>query len=470
VSAAFLFLTIIFPPTALAATGGWEFQPYRVHAVIVIDAPGGLAERWSTEIPTYLQHRADAALAPAWEFDVELATGAERAAVVDDLTPQSDSKPSYLPNDRDKLLLLSVKATPVGFDLAAREYDAYLQHWGPALRRVCRQPSNVAEQLFALTQQVFTPLARFEVDPADPQTVTLQPRGSALATGPDAPPWVKPGDVFVPYLRRTGRNGELAENGVTTVPWTYIEATEGADKLIKFHVTSGSRRPFGARRQARVEQLALAVRPAESPTILTLHARKNEKKPLIGYEVLAQTDPKAPPVSTGFSDAAGQVRIPPGKTPVEMLQIKHGGQLLARLPVAPGAEREVRVPLPDDDARLAAEARLAAVREDLIDVVARRNILISRARQKIDKKDFAGAETLLRSLDDLPGRSQFELTLSSSARAIQSDDPQIQRRIEQMFQATKSLSAQFLDVKPISQLHDALREAQQQTETKSGKT
>jgi hypothetical protein len=76
----------------------------------------------------------------------------------------------------------------------------------------------------------------------------------------------------------------------------------------------------------------------------------------------------------------------------------------------------------------------------------------------------------LRTLDDLPGRSQFELTLSSSARAIQSDDPQVRRRIEQMFQATKTLSAQFLDVKPISQLHDALREAQQKADTKTDKT
>ena len=29
---------------------------------------------------------------------------------------------------------------------------------------------------------------------------------------------------------------------------------------------------------------------------------------------------------------------------------RHGGQLLARLPVVPGAERQVEVPLPDDDA------------------------------------------------------------------------------------------------------------------------
>ncbi|HEX4412029.1 MAG TPA: hypothetical protein VH107_00275, partial [Lacipirellulaceae bacterium] len=361
---AILFLTFASDSNVIAATSGWEFQPYRVHAIVVVDAPGGLADRWNTEIPAYLQHRVDAALAPTWKFDVELAAGAQRAAVIEDLSSQSGSTPSYLPNERDKLLLLAVKATPLGFELSAREFDAYLQHWGPTLHRVCRQPASVSEQLFELAQRAFTPLARFEVDPTDPQTVTLQPRGSALAPSADAAPWAKPGDVFVPYLRRTGRNGELAENGVSPVPWTYIEATEGADKSIKFHVTSGSRRPFGARRQARVEQLALAAQPAESPTILTLRARKDEKKPLIGYEVLAQTDPQTPPVSIGFSDAAGQVRILPGKDPVEMLQIKHGNQLIARLPVAPGAEREVKVPLQDDDARLAAEAQLAAVRED----------------------------------------------------------------------------------------------------------
>ena len=211
----------------------------------------------------------------------------------------------------------------------------------------------------------------------------------------------------------------------------------------------------------RVEQLAVGIRADADATTLHLHARKNEKKPLAGYEVLRQNPGEEPPTRIGLSDAAGEVRVPPGESRIEMLFIKHGGQLLAKLPVVSGVASEINVPLPDDDARLAAESRLAALREDLIDVVARRNILMARARQKIQKKDFKAANELLRSLDDLPGKPQFTLTLSTSARLLRSDDPMMQRKIDQLFAATQTLMTQFLDLKPINELHNELREAQQ---------
>ncbi len=291
-----------------------------------------------------------------------------------------------------------------------------------------------------------------------------------MPRGADAAPWSQPGDVFAPILRRTSRGGQLVENGIVHVPWTYLEAIEGQDKSLAFRINSGSRRPFAARRQGRVEQLAIGVRADAEPTTLYLHSRKSDKKPLIGYEVLAQNADQESPTRVGTSDAAGEVRVLPGKSRIEMLLIKHGGQLLAKLPVAPGAQRRLNVPLPDDDARLVAESRLAAVREDLIDVVARRNILMARARQKIEKKDFAAAQELLRSLDDLPGNPQFNLTLTTSARLLRSDDPQIQRRIDQLFKATQTLTSQFLDLKPINRLHDDLREAQQEGPAKTDKT
>ncbi len=124
------------------------------------------------------------------------------------------------------------------------------------------------------------------------------------------------------------------------------------------------------------------------------------------------------------------------------------------------------MPLPDDDARLAAEAHLAAVREDLIDVVARRNILISRARSTIRKKDFAAAQELLQELDGLPGRPQFDITLSTAQRTLRSDDPQMQRRIDQLFAATQTLFSQYLDLRPINEIHDELRAAQAKAQSK----
>jgi hypothetical protein len=110
--------------------------------------------------------------------------------------------------------------------------------------------------------------------------------------------------------------------------------------------------------------------------------------------------------------------------------------------------------------RLAAEARLAALREELVDVVVRRNILMARARQKIKDSDFPAAQTLLRAIDDLPGRSQFNLTLNTAARLLRSDDPQIQRRIDQLFQATQTVLTQYLDARPISELNEEFRAAQ----------
>ena len=454
---------------AFAVDGGWEYQPYRIQAMLAIDAPGGLAKRLSVELPEYLAQRVDASLAPVWIFDVQVAAGAERAQVIDALESQSSAKPANLPAGKDKLILLSVQWTPVGFELAAREYDAYVARWGTTIRRECRQQSAVPEQLFALAWQTFAPLAQFEVDANDPKKITLRPRGGSLPRGSDAPPWFRPGDLFQPILRRTSRGGQPVENGIAVVPWTYVEATEGKDKKqIEFAVHSGSRQPFSARRQGRTEQLAIGVRADAGPTTLHLYSRRSEKKPLVGYEVLLSGEGDDT-TRIGVSDSKGDLQVSPGKSRVEMLFIKHGGQLLGKLPVVPGAESLIKIPLPDDDARLLAEARLAAVREDLIDVVARRNILMARARQKIAKKDFTGAQDLLRTLDDLPGKPQFSLTLTNSARALRSDDPQMQRRIDQLFQATQTLTTQFLDVRPISQLHNELREAQNKPAEKTEK-
>jgi hypothetical protein len=196
-------------------------------------------------------------------------------------------------------------------------------------------------------------------------------------------------------------------------------------------------------------------------TTLQLHSRTAGKKPLAGYEVFSQKPGKEDLTRIGVSDVEGELSIAPAESPVQFLVVKHGGQLLARLPVVAGATPRIEVPIADDDARLGAEVRLSAIREDLIDVVARRNILIARIRQKILKKDFKGADELVRALDDLPARPQFNLTLSTAEQILRSDDPTMQRRIKQMFDATQTLLTQYLDLKPINQIKDELRTAQE---------
>jgi hypothetical protein len=464
---AFLINFICSLSTSQAKNGGWDLEPYHIQITVVIDAPGGLAEQLANDLPQYLQRRIEAALAPTWTCDIHIAAGPERAKILTTIAA-ADPPPPELPKDKDKFLIVVARTAPDGIELAAREFDRYVQRWSPPLRRSSRQESYLGEQLFSLVYQTFSPLAQMELDPKDPRRVVLKPRGASLPRAAGALPLAKAGDVYVPILRRTMRNGELEKkDGLQTVPWTYVEAMEAKDKTIVGRFQSASRRPIIIRRQGRIEPVAIALHTDPDTLTLRLRSRMAAEKPLVGYEVFAQKPGDETLTPVGLTNTGGQITIPPGKTPLQFLLAKHGGQLFAKIPVLAGEKQRIDIPLPDDDARLAAEASLASVREDLVDVVARRNILMSRARQKIEKKDYATAQELLRSLNDLPGRQQFKFTLDAAKRSLRSDDPQMQKRIDRLFDATDSLLTQFLDVRPINKINDELREAQSKSGGKS---
>ena len=154
-----------------------------------------------------------------------------------------------------------------------------------------------------------------------------------------------------------------------------------------------------------------------------------------------------------------------------MLFVKSGGVLLARLPIVPGAEEHVDVPLPDDDVRLRAAARLAAFREDMVDLVARRNIFMARVRQEIEEKNFDQARQLLESLDELPGRTQFNQTLEREAQLHRTTTCRCSGGSTNYLPRRERRSASFSIPRPISELHEELREAQdfRQEVTKRGR-
>jgi hypothetical protein len=457
-------LCLLFLAPASAQDRGWEFAPYRIRVLLAIDVAGGLAERLSVELPKYLARRVTATVGPAWAIEVQVADGVSRHALfasLDDADTPSAEFTGDTDTQTDKLILVALRATLDGFELTAREFDSLVQRWGMPIRRESHQVDMLFEQMFALLWQTVAPVARLELDSNDEGRVLLHLRAAALLRARTSVPSARPAEVYLPISRRTTRSGALAEGGLQVVPWTYIETSEVDGVQVAGTVRSGNRRPLSGRRQGRVEQIAIAIRSDPGSTVLRLHSRSNPDKPLVGYQVLDEKGGGETEL-IGSTDNSGRVEIPAGAARIKTVIVKHGGHLLARLPVLSGAAAELSVPLPDDGVRLAAESRLAAVREDLIDVVARRNILMARVRQKIEKSDYPAAQDLLRALDELPGRSQFNITLSTAARAMRSDDPQIQRRIDQMFEATQSVLTQYLDPRPIAELHDEVVSAQRE--------
>jgi hypothetical protein len=472
-------------PPAFAQQVPWDSAPYRVHALLVIDGPDPAPDELGNELAVHLARRVDAAIGPIWQFEVTIAAASIRPGVLAQLDAADAEPPAEPPMPGGKLVLLAVRMTSWGYELSAREYDGYVERWGGTLRRQARQRAALPEQLFALLREVVAPLAQLELDPEDEHRALLAPRGAALPHKSADWFWARPGDVFLPILRRTTRDGELTAGGIQPVPWTYVEVVDAGADILVGRIDSGTRRPLGVRRRGRIEQIAIALRADPGPTTLRFVSRSSADQRLPGYEVYMQSPGDKEPVLAGRSDRQGQITIAAGlesnlavgepsveappdgppsaarpSSPIKTLFIRNGGELLARMPIVPGAAPQIVVPLPDDDARLAAETRLAALREDLVDVVARRNILMARVRQKIAGGEFQAARPLMNALDQLPGRPQFAQRVDRVALQNRAGDPQVQRKIDQLVAGTQAAIGQYLDMRPIRELQEEFRQAE----------
>jgi hypothetical protein len=438
----------------------WEVSPYRIHVTLAIDAPGDLGEEFAAELPPYLAERVNTSIGSLWRLTTEVAKGPMRQQMLRDIDSITTDELPNAANGDDRRLLVTLRSTPQGFELAAREYDRYVDRWGPTIRRSTRQFDAVGEQLFSLIVQAVSPLAHVRPDPQDPRRVVLELRGADLPTSAVDFTAVRPGEVLQPLLRRTTRDGELVPGGVSPVPWTYLEviAPEAGASQTFAKIRNVTQKPLGVRR-GRVEQVAVGLRHDPADTVVELRSRVEKDKPLAGYEIVAQNMDEKSTRSLGTSDEAGSVSVTPGKSAVQMLLLKSGDLTLAAMPIVPGAERRIEVWLPDDDMRLRAAAQLAALREDLVDMVARRTILMARVRQQIEEQNFSAAEDLLEALGELPGPTQYSVELDRAAQTLQSNDVQVQRRIDRLFTETRTALAKHLDPQLVGALHEELRQA-----------
>jgi hypothetical protein len=407
-----------------------------------------------------LEERVERLVAPLWLMEISVAQ--EPAAQRYCLDPQPVDWDALTPEQQayDKLMWLGVQVGHTGYELTCREFDVYLRRWGPLHRRSVVQATLLPEACFDLVASSFTPLAAITLLPEDSTQVELAFKGNGLPKQPDAEQFVIPGEVFQPVLRRTDRGGQLMENGVVAVPWTYLTAVPEADGRWLADVHSGVRRAFGIQR-ARVEQIAVALRNPPGPTTVRFHARNDRETPLAGYEVLRDKLDQ-PPQAIGVTDRQGTITIPPAEdASVSMVLLRSAGQLLAKIPVPAGGDGVIEIPIADNTARLRAQAEAQVIREQLVDVVARRAIMMARVRAMLKQNRIDEARALMAELDSLPGSSDFARSLDALEKRIPpTDDPTVKRTIDKLFTSTRELLGKFLDRREIIDLQTQVNNAQ----------
>ncbi|NOX54221.1 MAG: hypothetical protein GXP27_07215, partial [Planctomycetes bacterium] len=159
-------------------------------------------------------------------------------------------------------------------------------------------------------------------------------------------------------------------------------------------------------------------------TRLHLVNQLNRSKRLVGYRVLVfnkrpqprkegdQTEPLKPLIM--LSDRDGTVVIPvESDHPLRWVYVQSGKNLLARVPIVPGVEPHMTIPVPDDSLHLRVQGQLTKLETRLIDVVAQRAVLIALLQKFADAGKWQQVDKVLAELDKLPTKRYFQSELQA---------------------------------------------------------
>ncbi|NOZ40949.1 MAG: hypothetical protein GXP24_12095 [Planctomycetes bacterium] len=470
-------LVMCGPSTNAAEQKYWELSPYRVQLHLAVDDSYRPQPELGPRLVADLQQQIRATIYPLWTTKITLATGPEKQRLLTQLdtlekNPAGNFDVEKLTLGCDKQIFVIVVSTPLGMTLKSRELDCTTRRWGAVQQRQVRQAWMLSTQCLDLVCQTFSPLATIRPIQGDDKekaqalnkNVLLRFRGSDLPQQTDLSFLTVPGEAYQPLMVRTSSSGEVKADSIRDIPWTYLTLGEKKEDGWHAAVHTGTRRPFGVRRRGRIEHLALAIRKPTGTTKVRFHARHDATQGLSGYEVFRREPNAIDSQPMGLTDTVGAVEVLPGESVVTLLFLRSEGQLLAKVPVVPGAKPVIEVPIADDTARLRAQASLTSLTERLIDTVAQRNILIARVRDRIKNGNLDEAQKLFTDLDNLPGRAKFNQDIKSAEnrKLNHSNDPKVQARIEKLFADTRKLLGRFLNTRQISELQGELTTARRE--------
>jgi len=459
---ALLCAAVVTPQATAADKRFWTLKPYTIRVLVAAEARGVTSKQLAEDVAEHIRRRSEASVGPIWDLNVELPAAGERLAVLRGYTAdqllsiaQDEDQPC------DKLIILKLVETAAGVVVSAVECDTLLERVGGSQSAPSCELSAARETAFDLLCQVFSPVALFDVDRETGDTASLAFRGSQLPAREGAPQWAETGDILLPILRRTDREGSVVEDGVQAAPWTYLllDGKQREDKALNAQIYSHTRRPFGVRRRGRVEYYALMLHSGEGSTRVRLHVRDQPETPLSGYQAYLKDGDDAELVLLGGTDADGLITVNPGEVAMPFVFIKSGTQVVAKAPIPVGAIDLVEIPLLDERKRLEAEAKLSLLREELIDLVARRSIMASRIEDMIEKGKREDALKLLNKLAGMAGRAQFSQKLIRAQQLAQSNNPQVQQRIDRLFSDMSAVLGAFLSTDDVARLRGKINES-----------
>jgi hypothetical protein len=327
--------------------------------------------------------------------------------------------------------------------------------WNTTVTRNVRQAVGVKHEALWCLLFAFAPQARIEK--MEDKIVTLKLRAAALARKDSSQPLILSGTVFRPVLVKGDARGAIVAGLVEPIGWTYLIPTD----------TKISSSPFTTRIETGLSgavipeyhptrlRLALGVSPSQDSTKVKLVA-EGTAAPLEGYEVAAQEPEVAGKaeaiLSLGRSGPDGIVVVPPSLKAVRTLLIRHGDEVLARLPLVPGLAEEITISLADDQPRLAIESALSRIQDELVDLVARREVLASRIKAANAAGNTAAVDKLKGQLSKLPSVDLLLAELGKQQQPAEALEGPARQKMLQKLADVRKLAEKLKAENPASKL------------------
>jgi hypothetical protein len=445
-------LLALSPPVSRAAMSEalWELTPYRVEAIVAVTPEAEPCGDLEDNLLAALPSRASATIGARWTFSAAAAPAALHEAMLyefETMAPQPVLE-SLKAEDCDKAYLVRVSYGDGAYTIDTREFDVRTQLFGtPVTARVYHR-ARLADAVLQTLLSAFAPLA--QVEDVSGNKVTLRLRAADVPTR-DPTVLVTPARcIYRPVIRIPGRGGKPPR--IVPLDWTYLVTDELDGARANAKLVTGLHTPLAARRRGRAEQLALAIHPPNAATTLELRSADKKARPLVGYRIYSHPPESKETQLLGSTDTKGEIKIAPDEAGVRVLMVKSGDMVVARLPLLPGLSPTALAQVPDDEPRLEVEGLITGFQEELVDLIARRQVLMSRIRSRMRAGKMDEAKQLFSELRRLRTQQDFLRELLVERQRRTSTDPQTQKQIDKLFDDTQTVINRFLDSKPVDRL------------------
>ena len=133
-----------------------------------------------------------------------------------------------------------------------------------------------------------------------------------------------------------------------------------------------------------------------------------------------------------LTDRRGVVVVPADvEKPLRHVFVHSGGAVLASVPFIPGLEHNATLELPDDTPRLTIEGELQKMADDLIDVVASRAVIMTRARGAADAGRWDDVASFREELNGLTEFGEFDTRLNDARLTAMQHAQRLNDRVAQ---------------------------------------